>query len=282
MTLAHALAQQVQLYPFTLKQPWLTFAPRRLPKFNLAVTWKEVPELSSSPDLIITTGRIAAAVGKHLKEILNKQNSLCKHVQILNPKDKLSKYDWVLIPEHDQITGDNVINFIGSIHPYDSQWFAQDKDSDFSQYLAIFVGNPKAHYFESKFAEEINTIHKHFSDRPLFFCGSPRLKPENRKIITSLVRTQDKVWLNKTDGSNPYQSLLKNAKKIFVTSDSINMINEACASYAPVSILAKDFIPSPKHARFLDSIVSRCCDFKTLNVSTTLAPSPTLYKQILL
>jgi mitochondrial fission protein ELM1 len=70
-------------------------------------------------------------------------------------------------------------------------------------------------------------------------------------------KPKDKIWLTAADGNNPYQALLKNAKKIFVTSDSINMINEACQSQAPISILANDFIPTPKHLRFIESINNR-------------------------
>ncbi len=270
MTIANALAEQVELFPFTLRQPWLTFAPRRLPRFNLAINWSTTPHLKTPPDLIITTGRKAAAVGKHFKHLLTRQNHPCKHIQILNPKDNLDKYDWVLIPEHDNIKGTNVINFVGSIHPYDQQWFKQDKDDTFSQYLAIFIGNPQKKYFESKFAEEIRIIHKHFKETPLYFCGSPRLDMENKEIISSLARSQDKVWLNKTDGPNPYESLLKNAKKIFVTSDSINMINEPCASSVPVSILAKDYPPSPKHRRFFDSIKFQPFEGLAINSSISI------------
>ncbi len=259
MTLARALAEQVEFFPFTLKQPWLTFAPRRLPRFDLAINGSIEPQITTPPDLIITTGRIAAAVGKHYKSKLIAQSISCKHIHILNPKDNLNKYDWVLIPEHDDVKGENVINFVGSIHPYNQQWFEQDKDESFNQYLAIFIGNPKKEYFKNDFAAEIAAIQEHFKESPLYFCGSPRLNPNSKEVIKSLVRAQDKIWLDELDGPNPYESLLKNAKKIFVTSDSINMVNEACASSVPVSILAEKHATSPKHRRFLNSLSNITC-----------------------
>lgn len=269
MTLAKALAEQVELFPFTLKQPWLTFAPRRLPRFDLAINGSIEPQITTPPDLIITTGRKAAAVGKHYKSTLSAQSISCKHIQILNPKDNFNKYDWVLIPDHDGVKGENVVNFVGSIHPYNQQWFEQDKDESYSQYLAIFIGNPKKEYFNKAFAAEIATIQKHFKDSPLYYCGSPRLSPNSKEIIKNLVRAQDKIWLDELDGPNPYESLLKNAKKIFVTSDSINMVNEACASSVPVSILADKYLSSPKHHRFLNSLIKRTCPISSRNKPTT-------------
>jgi mitochondrial fission protein ELM1 len=260
MTVANALTTDVELYTFTLRQPWLTFAPRRLPQFDKAIKWSSTPPIEQPPELIITTGRKAAAVGKHYKSFFRSKGLDCKHIQILNPKDNLKKYDWVLIPEHDNVKGANVINFQGSIHPYDEQWFTQNKDSSYSHYLAVFLGNPPKKYFNKQFKEEILTIRSCFKNSPLYFCGSPRLDKNIRTKIRQTAIPSDKVWLSYDDGANPYQTLLKNAKKIFVTSDSINMINEACASHVSVSILANNLLPSPKHQRFINTMSDRICD----------------------
>lgn len=259
MTIAKALAQNIELFTFTIRQPWLTFTPRRLPQFEKAINWSSTPPIEQPPELIITTGRKAAAVGKYCKSLLKSKHIKCKHLQILNPKDNLKKYDWVLVPEHDEVTGPNVITFQGSIHPYDHQWFSQDKDESFSHFLAIFLGNPPKKYFKQQFAEDIATIRTHFNNNSLYFCGSPRLDENIKKQIYGMVNHNDKVWLNENDGVNPYQSLLKNAKKLFVTADSINMINEACASSVPVSILGINYLMSPKHQRFINTVSARTC-----------------------
>ena len=262
-TLAHSMTKQVNIFQFNLRQPWLSLAPRLLPKFDLAVKWMtKNPDTTKPPELIITTGRKAAAVGKHYRLVLNSLNHSTQHIQILNPKDNLANYDVVLIPDHDLVQGENVINFLGSIHPYSEDWF-KHKHIEYSQYMAIVLGNPKLKYFKFHFAKEIAKIRKHFPQTPLFFCGSPRLTKESKSTITSVATPQDKVWLNEQDGTNPYQSLLSGAKKIFVTSDSINMINEACQSPAPVSILAMNCIPTPKHQRFINSINHRVCSLET-------------------
>ena len=262
-TLAHSIAKHVNLYQFNIRQPWLSFAPRLLPKFDLAINWiTHKPDTIKPPDIIITTGRKAAAVGKHYRLMFKKLNHSIKHVQILNPKDNLENYDVVLIPEHDLVQGDNVINFVGSIHPYNDDWFTHTY-AEYSKYIAIILGNPKLTYFKSDFADELAKIRSSFAETPLFFCGSPRLIKQNKSAISSVVREHDKVWFNEQDGVNPYQPLLRSAKKICVSSDSINMINEACQSPTPVSILAINYTPTPKHQRFINSIIHRICSLES-------------------
>jgi len=268
MTLAQELSSQVNLYQFMLKQPWQFFTPRRMPKFQFALTWKDqAPVTSQPPNVIITTGRKAAAVGKHLKDQLKRIGHNCTHLQILNPKDNLSQYDLVLIPQHDEVWGPNVINFQGSIHPFNQHWFKQS-NKELSTYIAIILGNPQPKYFISEFQAEIAYIRSSFPTTPLYFCGSPRLAKDTKNTIMSLVESQDKIWLNQLDGPNPYRTLLKSAKKLFVSSDSINMINEACQSNTPVSLLASQLTPSPKHQRFIHSIQHRLCLLDSLEMGT--------------
>ncbi|TDR19595.1 mitochondrial fission protein ELM1 [Marinicella litoralis] len=265
MTLAHALSSNLQKFQFSLKQPWVTFAPRRMPQFKLALNWHGTqPSLPDKPKLLITTGRKAAAVGKHILDQLKQHNHNCLHLQILNPKDNFKKYDLLLAPQHDNIKGPNVITFHGSIHPYNHQWFQADCP-ELGSYMAIIIGNPKPAYFASQFFEEISLIRSKFPNNPLYFCGSPRLDERSKTLIFSAAKTTDRLWLDPAHGNNPYQSLLKNAKKLFITADSINMINESCQSAAPVSILANQFTASPKHQRFIQSIQTRLCALDSLD-----------------
>ncbi len=235
-----------------------------MPKFGLALSWiGNRPELENPPELIITAGRKAAAVGKQIKTQLLQAKVNCKHIQILNPKDNSQKYDLLLVPEHDQLTGPNIINFTGSIHPYDNCWFKQNSP-DSRCYMAILIGSPNAHYMSEQFSNDIKHIRNSFPNTPLYFCGSPRLLKTAKDQIRILATGNDRIWLDQSDGINPYEKLLSDAKKFFITSDSINMINECCQSQMPVSILADSFPPSPKHRRFIESIQDRINPFDSM------------------
>lgn len=237
-----------------------------IPQFQSSLTWAgSAPKINQSPDVIIATGRKAAAVGKFYRDQIQKQNQNCQLIQILNPKDKLSKYDLVLIPEHDAIKGPNVINFLGSIHPYGDQWYSH-QNTEFSSYIAVILGNPDNSYFESEFIQEMAHIRSHFPNNPLFFCGSPRMHQLTKEKVLAEMQNQDKIWLDESDGSNPYLALLRSAFKLCVSADSINMISESCQSQAPVSILAKSMTPSAKHQKFIQSIEARLCALDSVTV----------------
>ena len=104
--LADSICQSTHIYHCGLRQPWLSFAPRILPGFGKNIIWKNSskPDIKNLPDIIITTGRRMAAIGKHFKRKYH-----LKHVQILNPKDSPKNYDVLICPEHDNVTAKNVV-----------------------------------------------------------------------------------------------------------------------------------------------------------------------------
>jgi len=265
-TLATAVAHKHLVFNFKLKQPWLSFAPRMFPLFVKGLEWQsdQRPNFNVPADIIITTGRKAAAVGKYIKSMSVHHKP---HIQILNPKDNLQHYDLVLLPEHDQINGKNVIVFNGSIHPFNANWFDQHEPSSpwNKRFLAIILGNPAASYFNNDFAKDIQLIRQHFPDLGLYFCGSPRLNTQFQHRIKEQITTTDKFWFSSEDGANPYQLLLKHAHKLFITADSINMLSEAAASKQAVSILGNNHITSSKHLKFISNNQERFCELPSLD-----------------
>ena len=271
-TVAENLSMRHETFQFELKQPWQWLAPRRLPGFKNAVVWSnDIPMESQQPDLIITAGRQAAAVGKHVLSNLQSSGKNCQHIQILNPRDNPAHYDLLLLPEHDQVTAPNVITYIGSIHPFNKDWFGKNSTSPLPL-IGIMLGELPTAYFKSQFIEDLSTVRNAFPNSQLFVCGSRRLSATNKQIIKTVLHPKDKFWFNDSNKQNPYQHLLKNAEKLFVTSDSINMISECSQSSVPLSVLGKAFTPSVKHQRFLESVSPRLCQ-----LANTSAGQPTIY-----
>ncbi|MGJ8663169.1 MAG: ELM1/GtrOC1 family putative glycosyltransferase [Marinicella sp.] len=266
LALAKQMAQHVTLLPFHLKQPWLSFAPRIIPGMSHGVVWSHDnrPNLNNPPDVVITTGRKAAAVGKFISQKLKFQKSPVKHIQILDPKDQANNYDLVLTPEHDNKSGPNVISFTGSIHTFNESWFSTAKSTSKSGScdLVLLIGNPPRNYFKTKFQQDIKRIRQLAAARPLTICGSPRLTEAAISLIKKHLSANDSFWFKSSDGPNPYQQILSQAQHIFITADSINMMNECAASQASITLLAKDFIHSRKHHRYIESFPSRWSDFE--------------------
>jgi mitochondrial fission protein ELM1 len=267
LTLANALGHEVAAFGFTLSQPWLTAAPGLLPWMNRGIRWNtQGPDwLSQHPELIITTGRRAAAVGRFVTKQLRRTQLSCHHIQVLNPHNHPAHYDLLLVPEHDLIRGPRVLPFRGSIHPYTRHWHRQRQDTaGFGQCLALLLGQPGERYWRTDFPAELHAIRKAFPGVPAYVCGSPRLDPTVREGIKSALVPGDQAWFSDADGSNPYLSLLSHAHKLFVTADSINMVNECLASPRPGSLLALNTPLSSRHQRFIDQVAGYFCALEEL------------------
>ncbi len=283
MTLAQRLAHDCSLHTFSLRQPWESFAPRIIPGFQNGFNWQNgKPDFNHPPDIIITTGRKAAAVGKYITQRYRKQSTQLKHIQILNPKDNADNYAVLLIPEHDQKKGPNIIRFVGSIHPFSPQWFSQSVHPSSNQInpIAVIIGNPPSQYFRQEFKTELQQIRVQYPEQPIEICGSPRLSEKIIGAIKPLLNPNDTFWFNLDDGPNPYQTLLQQAKHLFVTADSINMLNECAGSDAPVTLLATNCIQNPKHKRFIDSLTNRWQSF-TEHAAKPIVPIPYALDEII-
>lgn len=281
MTLAKHLGIKTFLHIFNLRQPWEFLTPRIIPSFQNGLQWHNgQPDFNTSPDIIITTGKKAAAVGKYVTERFRKQSAQLKHIQILNPKDNSNNYDLLLIPEHDQKSGSNIVTFVGSIHPFSPQWFKEAKHSSTHQCpsLAIIIGNPPTQYFRQSFKNELQKIRLQYPGRPIIFCGSPRLSKRVIDEIKALLTPIDTFWFNKKDGLNPYKHLLQQSKHLYITADSLNMLNEGASSDIPITLLAKHYIQNPKHHRFIESLAYRWQGFEKNTTKSIVPPRYTLDK----
>ena len=259
-TLATHISTNTITHRFILRQPWATMAPRLLPGFPAGLNWpNQQPDFRQPPGVIITTGRKAAAVGKYVCQRYRQQQQSISHIHILDPKDQASNYTWLLLPEHDGRNGDNIITFTGSIHPYDGAWFTQHPSSSTNPLwpVAVLLGNPPANYFKQQLQQDLQRIRQAHDNSALLICGSPRLPKPRQQQIAQWTQANDRVWFSTDDGENPYQFILVNAQHIYVTADSINMMNECAASQAQVSLLARHSIHSAKHQRFMQSLHDR-------------------------
>ena len=88
---------------------WKLFPPKLTPVSSNV--YKKVE--SSDFDVIISCGRKSVIPSIHLKKNSNKR---VINIHIQNPKVNFKNFDFIVAPEHDGITGENVINTKGAIH----------------------------------------------------------------------------------------------------------------------------------------------------------------------
>ncbi len=234
---------------FTFQSTWIQklLAPNKIGHRIQQTNWLNgSPNFNQPPDLVISCGRQAAAAAGKVK-----QQTGCKHIHVLNPKGKLSDYDLLLLPKHDGLVGDNICCFTGSIHNIRPQ----SLQANHSQSTAVILGNPEKSYWKKQWIKDWDKIKKRHTN--IIICGSPRLSHQAKCIIRQSTQMDSPdIWLDQTDGDNPYSKLLVNSGMFYVTSDSINMVNECLATGQTLHLLASKYIHSTRHQAFIQSVQS--------------------------
>ena len=221
-----------------LKSFWKLLPPKLTPVSSNV--YKEIE--SSDFDIIISCGRKSVIPSIHLKKNSNKK---VINIHIQNPKVSFKNFDFIVAPEHDGITGENVINTKGAIHYLSEQEILANKDylgsfikKDQRKIIALIIGGPTKYYDYS-----IENIEK-------IFTNLQRLLEINNSqlVVIPSMRTPKNIINYATEffGENhtvikdvdkkAYLSALAVSEYIVVTCDSSSMISEAALTGKPIYI----------------------------------------------
>lgn len=258
--LAAALSPQAEALHLDPHAPWRWAAPRLLPFAAHAFGSGYAARLRAAPDIAIGCGRQAALATR-----LAGQRG-ARTVQILDPRIDPRLWDLVVVPEHDALRGDNVLVARGSLHPVDDAWLAAARDAHPAigalpgPRIAVLLGGDSRHgrFDVAAFhalADRLDAIVAR-EDGSLLLTGSRRTSPAVRAALRARYAGRAGcVWADDGDGANPYAGLLGWADRIVCSSDSVNMLSEACATRAPVFV----FAPGPLDGapqRFVDGLIA--------------------------
>lgn len=235
------------------RAPWRWVAPRAWPMSSHAFGADFAQALLSPPQLAIGCGRRAALATRLLREHGGKV------VQILDPRIDTRHWDLVVAPEHDGLRGDNVLALLGSLHPVDDLWLAEGR-RDFPALgllprprIAVLVGGPSPHWplADAAFIAMLDAISTgvHAQGGSLLATASRRTPQSWRTALRKAVAQGPGACWTGDDtpapaqaggGDNPYPGLLGWADRIVCSADSVNMLSEACAGFAPVFVLGRE------------------------------------------
>ena len=211
------------------------------PSFTPAKKYVFKNNIDKEFDVIISCGRKSVVPSIFLKK---KSNKNITNIHIQNPKVSFNNFNYIIAPEHDGISGKNVILSKGALHYLTIEEIENSKD--YLQNLAnikkniitLILGGPTKYYNYStqsiksiflkiKYLAEKNNLHS-------------IIIPSNRtpKETVSLAK---KVFLYNTTiidtiDKKAYLSSLGLAKYIVVTCDSTSMISEAALTGKPVYV----------------------------------------------
>ena len=215
------------------------------------------------PDIAIGCGRQAIAPLLALK----KDHPEIFTIYVQDPRMDTDRFDLVIAPEHDALTGPNVEVMIGSPNRLtETEVIGQmlslaDGLAKLSMPRAALLigGTSKTH----KLGKAEHTSHMKAA-RELLKKGYSLLITTSRRTPDWAIKDyklldseHDMVWSYTGDGPNPYFAFLGGADIILATEDSTNMLTEAASTGKPVFTLPMQGTPR-KFQQLYDSLSQRC------------------------
>ena len=100
-------------------------------------------------DIIISCGRKSVIPSIYLKKN-SRKNIINIHIQ--NPKVSFNNFDYIIAPEHDRISGKNVISSKGALHYLtteeieNSRDYLQNRTNSKKDVLTLILGGPTKYY----------------------------------------------------------------------------------------------------------------------------------------
>jgi mitochondrial fission protein ELM1 len=248
---AVALAEAVGM-PFLVKRvkprpPWTWLPPGWWPAPLKALDQRSDAIAPPWPKLLISCGRRSVPYSLYVRRA---SGGMTRTVHIQNPQTDLSRFDLIVPPAHDHLSGANVFETVGSLHRVNRSLLEQEA-AKFSDRLAdvprplvaVLIGGTNSYYrmtpaVMDKLAEHLSELARS-GGYGLAITPSRRTGDANIKALRSaLTDTTAMIW--DFEGDNPYFGFLGLADAILVTCDSVNMVSEACATGKPVHVIELD------------------------------------------
>jgi len=192
-------------------------------------------------DIIISCGRKSV-----IPSIYFKKNSKKKvyNIHIQDPKVSLSHFDFVVAPEHDGLSGENVLLSKGAIHYLtqeeinNNRNYLIEKLKKDKSYLLLILGGPNKYYDynDQNLTKIFNQVKKVLEENKLQMIVIPSMRTPNNIINLANDYFGKEHLVIKNVDKKAYLSGLSLSKYIIVTCDSTSMISEAALTGKPIYI----------------------------------------------
>ena len=246
---------------------WRFIPPKLTPVQNFVFKNK----IEKNFNIVISCGRKSVIPSIYLKK---KFKNKIINIHIQDPKVSLKNFDFIVAPEHDEISGKNVLTTKGAIH------YLRNEDlEENANYLkpkiikekkvAFIVGGPNKYYnYNENFIDQIfYKIDNNFIKQGYQLIFIPSMRTP-KKIIEKAQNyfSSDEIIIDNID-KRAYLSALKLADYIVVTCDSTSMISEAAMTGKPIYVAHMKSIK--ENTRFKNFFTL----FKSLNIIKDLENS---------
>lgn len=190
-------------------------------------------------------------------------------VQLQNPRISAKHFDLVIAPDHDRLSGRNIVSILGATHRVrradalaDAETLAPFIAHLPRPHIAVLIGGAtkRAKLDAPTVFQWIDALHALTeTGAGLMITTSRRTGAmAESRLRTALEGRPVLFWDGRPIGSleNPYRAFLGAADHILVTSESVNMATEAATMGKPVHFL-EGADPSPKLQRFREALIER-------------------------
>ena len=244
-----ALARAIGLKPLLIevKPFWLTrlFPTLLAGRFSIPLSNNDKNLFSSKSEILLTCGSRMAGISIGLRRYFDKKNINIFRIHIQNPKISSKNFDVLVVPEHDNINGKNIILSKGSLHQIKKEnlidFHKKIKSKamkNLKKHIVILIGGNTKNQKVSQnssilLSSEIKRIQDLFKCE-IVICTSRRTPEFLLKDINKAKIPKCTIVEPNKQNENLYPGIMFNSKFVLVTSDSINMISEAIGSGKPV------------------------------------------------
>ena len=235
--LAKALDIDFAHHKVELNSFWKLIPPKFTPISNLTFNSVDTKDY----DIIISCGRKSV-----IPSICLKKNSKKKiyNIHIQDPKVSFKNFDFIIAPEHDGLTGKNVILSKGSIHYLTKEEIVNNREylsqrlNKEKEYLSFILGGPNKYYDynEQNIKKVFDRVKNILKKNNLQAIIIPSMRtPKNIIDLSENYFDKENLVIKDID-KKAYLSGLSLAKYIVVTCDSTSMISEAALTGKPIYI----------------------------------------------
>ena len=234
--LAKALNLNYKHQEIKLKKFW-NFIPPLLTPISMSVLENQ---FIFDSKVVISCGRKSVIPSLALKKKY-KEKIFTIHIQ--DPKVSLDKFDLIICPEHDNISGNNVIKTTGAIHYLSENEISKENnylkiDKENKKIIAFIIGGPNKYYtFSEKEIDFLfNKIKSIFTRDKYKLVVIPSYRTPSDIIKKAFNSFGHDHMVVKDVDKKAYLSALSISDYIVVTCDSTSMISEAAITGKPIYV----------------------------------------------
>ena len=222
-----------------LNFPWNLLPPKFTPISNLILKDKIYLTENEDLDLVISCGRKSVVPSILLK----KKNKKIFTIHIQNPKVSFHNFDAIVVPEHDDLTGDNIYNTKGAIH-----YITHSQIQNAASYLrdevkgqkivTLILGGPNKYYGfdQGQLLKIFNEVKSNFTSKDYEAIIIPSMRTPKEIIDLAIKEFIGHGHVVKSVDKKAYLSSLALASSVVVTCDSTSMLSEAATSGKPIFV----------------------------------------------